>query len=105
MEYRRKNGDMPDKEITLLRLAADAGYPGAVKAFRMADGWRKDVVARSRVPDFSDGLVSMRKLAALEHRESGPPFEEKDGKLFCEKWRLALWIWRTFFPLDSNGKN
>ena len=105
MEDPERNDNILDKEKTLLRLAADAGYPGAVKAFRMADGWRKGVVARSRVPDFSDGLVSMRELAALEHKECGPPFEEKDGRLFCEKWRLALWIWRTFFSLDSGGKN
>ena len=54
MEDTDRNDTMPDKEKMLLQLAAGAGYPGAVKAFRMAEGWRNASVAR-----ISDGLVSM----------------------------------------------
>lgn len=101
----RNNAELPAKEKLLLQLAADTKYPGAVKAFQMAAGWRSETVARSRVPDFSVGLVSMRELAALEHKGNGPPFEEKGGKLFCEKWKLALWILRTFFPLATGRQS
>ena len=97
-------GILPDKEQNLLRLAVGFQLPGAVRVVRMAEAWRKDTVARTRIPDFSGGLITIQELAVLEQEGIGPPYEERGGSRVCEKWSLALWIWRTAFPDDLAGK-
>ena len=106
MEDVERNGAaLLNKEKILLQLAVDMNAPGAAKAFQMARGWRSDTVSRSRIPDFSDGLVSMRELAVFEHKGNGPPLDEVDGKPRCKKWSLALWIFRNFFSQDAARKS
>ena len=97
-----KNKDaMPEK--TLLLFALDMNQPGAAEAVRMAKSWRSANVSRSRISDFSGGLVTMPELAVWEHKGKAPPFEVFDGRPRCEKWALALWILRTYF-LDEESK-
>lgn len=70
----------------------DAG-PNTIDWKALANKWPSTVLARSKVPEFTGGLLSARPLANLDTMGEGPPvYRWKDRKVFYQVSDFIDWM-------------